>query len=162
MQCLWCFTIDIYGDTFIEPGVPYMLTCNVSHFLDLRRTMYIAKISVDDLLTFHIAHSPSIGCYYEDYGKYTLCQSSICSCDMDSLATHWVYNISADLSSQVTFRCASESNEGNLVTSKPCTPTIPCKCLGLSEIHSANVKESNLFDQFICLQWNANFCCKLH
>jgi len=153
---LWCFTIDISGDTYIEHGVPYMVTCNVSHFLDIRRTTYFAKISDDDKLSFDIAHSPSIGCYYLDSGKYTLCQSSVCSCDVDGLATHWVYNTSADLSSQVTFSCASENNEGNLETSKPWTPTIPCKCLALGEKHSANVKEGNLFDQFICLQWNAD------
>lgn len=87
-----------------------MVTCNVSHFLDIRRTIYIAKISVDDQLTFHIAHSPSIGCYYEDYGKHTLCQSSICSCDVDGLATHLIYNTSADLSSPVTFTCSSNDN----------------------------------------------------
>ena len=156
IQCLWCFTIDISVDTYIEPGVPYMATCNVSHFVDIRRTIYIAKISVDDQLTFHIAHSPSIGCYYEYYSKHTLCQSSICSCDVDGLATHWVYSTPADLMSPVTFSSASESNEGNLETSKPWTPTIPCKCLDLDYKYSANVKEGKLFDQFICLQWNAD------
>ena len=65
-----------------------MVTCNVSHLLDIRRTIYIAKISVDDQLYFNIAHSPSIGCYYLDSGKYLLCQSSVCSCDVDGLATH--------------------------------------------------------------------------
>ena len=75
---------------------------------------------------------------------------------MDGLVTHWVYSTPADLMSPVTFRCASESNEGNLETSKPWTPTIPCKCLVLGEIYSANVKEGKLFDQFICFQWNAD------
>ena len=131
-----------------------MATCNVSHFVDIRGTIYIAKIFVDDQLTFHIAHSPSIGCYYEYYSKHTLCQSSICSCDVDGLATHWVFSTPADLMSPVTFRCAPESNEGNLESSKPWTPTIPCKCLDLDYKYSANVKEGNLFDQFICLQWN--------
>ena len=153
---MWCFTIDIYGGTYIEPGVPYMVTCNVSHFLDIRRTIYIAKISVDDQLTFHIAHSPSIGCYYQDYNNYTLCQSSICSCDVDGLATHWAYNTPADLTSPVTFRCTSKSDEGYLETSKAWTPTIPCKCLFLGEKYSANVKKGNLFDQFNCLQWNTH------
>ena len=130
---MWCFTIDISGDTYIEPGAPYMVTCKVSHFVDIRRSIYIAKISVDDQLTFHIAHSPSIGCYYENYGKHTLCQSSICSCDVDGLVAHWVYSTPADLMSPGTFTCASERNEGNLETSKPSTPTIPCKCLVLGE-----------------------------
>jgi hypothetical protein len=133
-----------------------MVKCNVSHFLEIRRTIYIAKLSVDDQLAFHIAYSPSIICYYEDYGKHTLCQSSICSCDGDGLATHWVYSTPADLMSPATFRCASESNKGSLETSKPWTPTIPCKCLALDEKQSTNVKEGTLFDQFICLQWNAD------
>jgi hypothetical protein len=76
-----------------------MVTCNVSHFLEIRRTIYIAKIFVDDQLAFHIAHSPSTGCNYEDYGKHTLCQSIICSCDVDGLATYWVYSTPADLMS---------------------------------------------------------------
>jgi uncharacterized lipoprotein YbaY len=49
---MWGFTIDIYGDTYIEPGVPYMVTCNVSHFQDIRRTTYFANISVDDQFLF--------------------------------------------------------------------------------------------------------------
>ena len=133
-----------------------MVTCNVSHFVDIRRTIYIAEISVDDQLTFHIAHSPSIGCYYLDSGKYSLCQSSVCSCDVDGLATHWTYNTSADLSSPVTFRCSSKNNDGDLETSKTWTPTIPCKCLVLGEKHSANEKEGKLCYQFICLQCNAD------
>jgi hypothetical protein len=137
---LWCFTIDISGDTYIEPGVLYIITCNVSHFLESRRTIYNAKISITDQLDFSIFHSNSFGCLYRVPGEYTLCQSSVCSCDVDGLATHWTYNTSADLSSPVTFRCSSKNNDGNLETSKPWTPTIPCKCLALGERHYVNVK----------------------
>lgn len=136
---MWCFAIDISGDTYIEPGVPYMVTCTVSHFLDIRRTIYNARISITDQLDFSVVHSKSFGCLYRVPGEYTLCQSSVCFCDVDGLATHWTYNTSIDLSSPVTFRCSSKSNDGYLETSKPWTPTIPCKCLVLGERHYVNV-----------------------
>ena len=127
IQCV--FTINIYGDTYIEAGVPYKVTCNISQYRNNRITLYSAFISTDDKQTFIIAHSNTIGCYYSQAGKYVLCQSSVCSCDRDGLATHWIYNTPADLSSSVTFICSSSDNNGALQTSEQLTPTVPCKCL---------------------------------
>jgi hypothetical protein len=38
IHCIWCFTIRVSGETYIEPGVPYNVTCTVSDFLENRRT----------------------------------------------------------------------------------------------------------------------------
>ena len=113
-QCVWCFTINIYGDTYIEAGVPYKVTCNVSQYRDNRITLYNAFISNDDKQTFTIAHSNVTGCYYQKLTIYVLCQSGLCSCDTDGLATHWIYSTPADLSSSVTFICSSSDNNGAL------------------------------------------------
>ena len=129
VQCLWCFTISISGETYIEAGVPYMVTCNVSHFVVIRRTSYSAKIADTDRIAIIIAHSTTIGCYYQDStGDFTVCPNSLCSCDTDGLATHWIYNTPTDLSSTVTFRCTSKDSADILHTSDPWTPTVPCKC----------------------------------
>jgi hypothetical protein len=32
IECVRRFTINIYGETCIEAGVPYMITCNVKQF----------------------------------------------------------------------------------------------------------------------------------
>ena len=47
-----CFTINISGDTYIEPGVPYKVTCTVSNFLENRKTIYSAVIPRDDITDF--------------------------------------------------------------------------------------------------------------
>ena len=106
IQCVWCFTISISGETYIEAGVPYMVTCNVSSFVNNRRTTYSTIISDNDRIDFYIAHSTTSGYYYEDSTNgFTVCPNSLCSCDTDGLATHWIYNTPTDLASPVTFRC---------------------------------------------------------
>ena len=125
---MWCFNISISGKTYIEAGVPYMVTCNVSHFVNNRRTTYSAFISNNVLVDFLIAHSTTSGCYYLDGASYTVCPSSLCSCDTDGLATHWVYNTPTDVSSTVTFRCTSTDSDDKLHTSETWIPTVPCKC----------------------------------
>ena len=126
---MWCFNISISGKTYIEAGVPYMVTCNVSHFVNNRITTYSASISNNDLVVFIIAHSTTSGCYYAgSTGGFTVCPSSLCSCDTDGLATHWVYNTPTDVSSTVTFRCTSTDSDDKLHTSETWIPTVPCKC----------------------------------
>ena len=106
-----------------------MVTCNVSHFVNNRRTTYSAKISDTDSVDFIIAHSTTSGCYYQDStGGFAVCPSSLCSCDTDGLATHWIYNTPTDLSSTVTFRCTSTDSGNKLHTSDPWIPSIPSKC----------------------------------
>jgi hypothetical protein len=129
MQCVWCFTVNIYGNTYIEVGVPYKVTCNVGQYNDNRITFYSAFISNGNKQTFIIAHATTNECYYQKVGAYVLCQPGVCSCDTDGLATHWTYSTSADLSSPVTFTCSSNVNNGILQTSEPWTPTISCKYL---------------------------------
>ena len=126
---MWCFTINISGETYIEAGVPYMVTCSVSQYRDNRQIIYSAKLSNDDELIFTIAHSKSVGCYYQRSGEYLPCQSGLCSCDMNGLATHWIYNTSDNLSLTVGFYCSSTDNNGVLQTSNTWKPTIPRKCL---------------------------------
>jgi hypothetical protein len=129
VQCVWCFSISISGETYIEAGVPYMVTCNVSHFLDIRETTYSAKIEDNDPFFFVIANPTTSSCYYQDStGDFTVCTNSLCSCDTDGLTTHWIYNTPADLSSTVTFRCTSADNDGKFHNSGPWKPTVPCKC----------------------------------
>ena len=126
---MWCFTINISGETYIEAGVLYMVTCSVSQYRDNIQTIYMAKLSEADTQTFIIAHSKSIGCFYQESEHYLPCQSGLCSCDMDGLATHWTYNTSVNLPSTVVFSCTSEDNNGIIQTSSRWTPTIACKCL---------------------------------
>ena len=128
VQCVWCFTISISGETYIEAGVPYIVACNVSYCVNNRRTTYIASMSDNDQIVFIIAHSTTSGCYYEDSnGGFTVCPSSLCSCDTDGLATHWIYNTPTDLFSTVTFMCTSTDSDGKLHNSDPWTPTVLCK-----------------------------------
>jgi hypothetical protein len=128
IHCIWCFTIRVSGETYIEPGVPYNVTCTVSDFLENRRTTYNASISNDDITDFDIIDVTTGGCVYRTPANLTSCQSSVCSCDMDGLATHWTYSTPTDLSSSVTFRCTSKNNEGSLFSSAPWIPTVPSKC----------------------------------
>jgi len=128
IHCMWCFTINISGETYIEPGVPYKVTCTVSHFLKNRRTGYSAIISSYDITQFVIVHVVTGECVYRTSTGTPLCPSSLCSCDTDGLATHWIYNTPTDLASPVTFRCESR-NEGILTSSEKLIPTIPSKCL---------------------------------
>jgi hypothetical protein len=113
--------------TYIEPGVPYNVTCTVSEFLKNRRTGYSAIISSDDITAF-VIHVVTGECVYRSPTGTLLCQSSICSCDTDGLATHWIYNTPTDLASLVAFRCSSKNNEGILISSEQLIPTIPSKC----------------------------------
>ena len=126
---MWCFTINISGETYIEAGIPYMVTCSVSQYRENRETIYSAKLSEADIQTFSIAHSNSTGCYYIGFDGYLPCQSGLCSCDMNGLATHWTFSTSDNLPSPVTFSCSSKDNNGILQTSNTSTPTIPRKCL---------------------------------
>jgi hypothetical protein len=128
IHCIWCFTINISGETYIEPGVPYKVTCTVSEFLENRRTGYSAIISSDDITEFIIIHVATGECFYRRLTGTPLCQSSICACDADGLATHWIYNTSTDLASSVVFRCDSKSSEGTLISSEQLIPAIPSKC----------------------------------
>ena len=126
-----CFTINISGETYIEPGVPYKVTCTVSEFLENRRTIYSTTISRDDVTDFVIVDLKTGECVYRTTASFTPCQSSICSCDMGGLATHWTYSTPTDLSSSVTFMCTSKNNEGSLLSSNPWIPTVPSKCFVL-------------------------------
>ena len=127
IHCIWCFTISISGETYIEPGVPYKVTCTVSEFLKNRRTGYSAIISNADITDFVIIHLVTGECVYRTSTGTPLCQSSICACDTDGLATHWIYYTPTDLASSVAFRCDSKNNEGILINSEQLIPTIPSK-----------------------------------
>ena len=146
IHCIWCFTISISGETYIEPGVPYNVTCTVSDFLENRKTLYIAIISNDDTTDFVIIDRTTAGCVYRRITSSPPCQSSLCSCDMDGLATHWTYSTPTDLSSSVTFICTSKNNEGSLIGSVPWIPTVPSKCFvfKLNEVCYYEGRNNNL------------------
>ena len=124
---MWCFNIIISGETYIEAGVPYLVTCNVSHFVDIRRTSYNSRIADNDPIVIIIAHSTTSGCFYQEDASFIPCPNSLCSCDTDGLATHWVYNAPTDLSSTVIFRCTSTDSDAKLHTSDTWAATVPCK-----------------------------------
>ena len=88
IKCVWCFTINIYGETYIEAGVPYIVTCNVSQVKEDRTNYFYSKISNINQSIFTLRHSSILGCLYLS-GTYVLCQPGVCSCDIDGLATHW-------------------------------------------------------------------------
>ena len=127
IHCILCFAINISGETYIEPGVPYKVTCTVSEFLENRRTGYSAIISSGDITRCTIYHIATGECVYRSLTGTPLCQSSICACDTDGLATHWIYSTPTGLASLVAFRCESKSNEGILISSEQLIPTIPSK-----------------------------------
>jgi hypothetical protein len=126
---MWCFTINISGETYIEAGVPYMVTCSVSQHRDNRVTLYSAELSEAVAQTFIIAFSNSNGCYYQETGGYVPCQSGLCTCDMNGLATHWTFSRPDSLSSPVTIRCSSKDSHDVAQTSSAWKPTIARKCL---------------------------------
>ena len=146
-----CFTINISGETYIEPGVPYNVTCTVSDFRENRRTIYSAKISEDDVTDFVIVDLKIGACVYGAPAAYPPCQSSICSCDMDGLATHWTYNTPTALSSLVTFICTSKNNEGSLVSSDSWIATVPSKCFVLKKLPFAFLKENKYVQGMMCI-----------
>ena len=127
IHCIWCFTISISGETYIEPGVPYKITCTVSEFVENRRTVYSAFISIYDITEISIYHVATGECVYRTSTGTPLCQSSICACDTDGLATHWIYSTPTGLASLVAFICESTNNEGILINSEQLIPTIPSK-----------------------------------
>lgn len=145
MRLSHCFTLNISGETFIEPGVPYKVTCTVSELLDNRRTIYVATISNADITDFVIVNLKTGGCVYRTTAGFLPCQSSICSCDMDGLATHWTDSTPTDLSSSVTFKCTSKNNEGSLIGSDSWIPTVANKCFELMLINFAFLKEDKYF-----------------
>jgi hypothetical protein len=128
IHCIWCFTINISGETYIEPGVPYNVTCTVSEFLKNRRTGYSAITSSVDITDISIYHVATGECVYRTSTGTALCQSSICACDTDGLATHWIYNTPTDLASSIAFRCDSKGNTGILISSETFIPSIVIKC----------------------------------
>ena len=146
IHSIWCFTINISGETYIEPGVPYKVTCTVSEFLENRRTIYSASTSNDDTTEFVIIDLTTAGCVYRRSTSSPSCQNSLCSCDMDGLATHWTYITPTDLSSSVTFVCASKNNEGSLISSDQWIPTVPSKCFvfKLNEVCYYEDRNNNL------------------
>jgi hypothetical protein len=150
---MWCFTINISGETYIEPGVPYKVTCTVSDFLENRRTTYSAIMSGDDITEYIILDRVTGGCNYKTpITSYSLCQSSICSCDMNGLATHWTYSTPTDLVTMVTFSCASKNNEANYINSEALLPTIPSKCLVFRVNKSCYSEKKNIvFQRIMCI-----------
>ena len=123
-----CFTINVSGKTYIEPGVPYKLTCTVSEALENRHTTYSAILSNGGITEIEIIDVQTGECVYRASNGTPLCPSSICSCDTDGLATHWIYYTPTDLASSVTFICDSKNNEGTLTSSEQFIPAIPSKC----------------------------------
>ena len=123
-----CFTINISGEIYIEPGVPYKVTCTVSEFIKNIQTRYSAIISSDDITEIFIYQTVAGECVYRTSIGTPLCPSSLCSCDTDGLATHWSYNTPTDLASSVAFRCSSKEN-ATITSSEELIPAIPCKCL---------------------------------
>jgi hypothetical protein len=124
-----CFTINVSGKTYIEPGVPYKLTCTVSEVQENRHTKYSAILSNGGITEIEIIDVATGECVYRAPSGTPLCPSSICSCDTDDLATHWIYSTPTDLGSSVKFRCESTNNEGSLTSSNTFIPAIPSKCL---------------------------------
>ena len=105
-----------------------MVSCNVSYFVNNRITTYNARISDNNPIVIIIGHTTTSGCYYQySTGGFTVCPGSLCSCDTDGLATHWIYNTPTDLSSTLSFRCTSVDRDDKLHSSEPWTPTVPCK-----------------------------------
>lgn len=103
-----------------------MVTCNISQFKEDRLTYFYSIISDIDQRIFTLRHSTTLGCFYLS-GTYILCQPVVCSCELGGLATHRIYNTPANLSSPVTFSCASSNNNGILHTSVPWTPIVTSK-----------------------------------
>jgi hypothetical protein len=69
------------------------IECVCAVYRENRVTLYTAPTSDDDKMLLSIVYCKTTGSYFTDIGACSPCQSSICSCDMDALATHWTYNI---------------------------------------------------------------------
>jgi hypothetical protein len=146
-----CLAINISGDTNIETGVPYKVTCTVSEFKENRRTAYSAIIIDEDITELVIYHLASGECVYRTNNGTPTCPSSVCSCDTDGLATHWIYTTPTNFASSVTFRCNSKSNGGSLTYSEPFEPTIVSKCIVFMVNNPAILKEDKFVFKELCV-----------
>ena len=151
IRLLHCFTINISGETFIEPGVPYKVTCTVSEFQENRRTGYSAAISNEDRVELVIIHLASGECVYRTHNGTSTCPSSVCSCDTNGLATHWIYNTPTNFASSVKFRCNSKPNGGTLTYSELFEPTIASKCLVFMVNKSCYSEGRHFFKNYVYL-----------
>jgi hypothetical protein len=146
-----CLAINISGDTYIETGVPYKVTCTVSEFEENRRTGYSAIITDEDITDLVIIHLASGECVYRTNNGTPTCPSSVCSCDTDGLATHWIYNTPTDCALSVTFRCNSKTNGGILTYSELFEPTIASKCLVFMVNKSCYSERRHFFKNYVYL-----------
>ncbi|CAC5360968.1 unnamed protein product [Mytilus coruscus] len=116
--------VTISGQTYIEPGVPYNVTCTVNEYRDNRKTTFIALIPGQIYADIIVWYYKPYGCFKFQIPTSTDCRNASCACDDNGLATHWIYTLPSDLSTSVTFKCATSDNDNKIVESTELAPTI--------------------------------------
>ncbi|CAC5425782.1 unnamed protein product [Mytilus coruscus] len=152
MKTVHSLDVTISGLTYIEPGVPYNVTCTVNEYRDNRKTTFLAIIPGEQNEEIIIWYYKQYGCFEFQVPTSTYCRVASCACDDNGLTTHWMYNTSSDLSRSVTFQCESSDSEHNIVESTEFAPTIteaPGTSLRFNPTNDTVIKE--LGQQFVVL-----------
>ncbi|CAC5380577.1 unnamed protein product [Mytilus coruscus] len=120
--------VTIFGQTYIEPGVPYNVSCTVDEYRDNRKTTFSTSLSSGvQLGTTIVWYYKPYGCFLWSNATVTDCRNASCACDDNGLTTHWTYNTPLILSPPVMFRCFTTDNDSRIVQSDPFEANLPRK-----------------------------------
>ncbi|CAC5360967.1 unnamed protein product [Mytilus coruscus] len=146
--------VTISGETYIEPGVQYNVTCTVDEYRDNRKTTFVAIIPGEQNKETIVWYYKPYGCYEFQIPTSTDCRPASCACDDNGLTTHWIYTSPSDLSRSVKFQCESSDNNNTIVKSTEFAPTItegPADSLRFNPTNDTIIKELGQQFYVICL-----------
>ncbi|CAC5380571.1 unnamed protein product [Mytilus coruscus] len=124
MQIIHGLNVSISGQTYIEPGVPYNVSCTVDEYRDNRKTTFFTTQLVEKVIVWY--YKP-YGCFLWSNATATDCRNASCACDDNGLTTHWTYETPLNLSPSVMFRCFTTDNDSRIINSDLFEAKIPCK-----------------------------------
>ncbi|XP_052067799.1 hemicentin-1-like isoform X2 [Mytilus californianus] len=124
VQTVHSLNVGISGHPYIEPGVPYNVSCTVDEYQDNRRTLFFARTADTYLEETTVWYYKKYGCFQFMSPVSILCKNASCACDDNGLTTHWTYDTPSHLPTSVIFTCSSSDNESTIVESDVLVPTI--------------------------------------
>ncbi|XP_063442035.1 hemicentin-1-like [Mytilus trossulus] len=124
VQTIFSLNVGISGYPYIEPGVPYNVSCTVDEYQDNRRTTFFARTTDTYLEETTVWYYKRYGCFQLMSPVSILCINASCACDDNGLTTHWTYDTPSHLPTPVIFTCFSSDNESRIAQSDVLEPTI--------------------------------------
>lgn len=124
MQTIYSLNVTISGYPFIEPGVPYNVSCTVDEYENNRRTSFFARTADTYLKETTVWYYKQYGCFLFMGPVSIPCINASCACDENGLTTHWTYDTPSHLPTPVMFTCFSSDNESRIANSDMLVPTI--------------------------------------